>query len=147
MHPTGPGAYDDEDTLAFYDREAAAYAARNRSGEWTRLGAFVAALPKGARVLDLGCGGGQEAAAMQAAGLRVTAVDGAPGLAAEASRRLGRPVGVMRFADLDDDKGFEGIWANASLLHVPMEGLSEILRRVHRALTPGGAPRGHVQGR
>jgi SAM-dependent methyltransferase len=138
MHPSGRNAFEDDATLAFYDREAAAYADRSRSGESVRLAAFIASLAPGARVLDLGCGAGQDAAVMLAAGLRVTPLDGSPGLAAEATRRLGRPVRVMRFADLDDDKCFEGVWANASLLHVPMEGLAAILGRVWRALAPGG---------
>lgn len=131
------GAYD-EATLAFYDAEAAPYAAR-RAAEGTRaLDAFMTRLAPGARVLELGCGGGQDAAAMIAAGFEVTPTDGSPGLAAEAEKRLGRPVRIMRFDELNDVAAYDAVWANACLLHVPEGALADILGRIHNALAPGG---------
>lgn len=132
-----PERHDDE-TLAFYDREAAAYAARREEEGSRELAGFIAALGPGATVLDLGCGGGQDAVVMAGAGLRVSAIDGSPGLAAEASRRLGRTVRVMKFEDLTDERRYDGVWANASLLHVPIDGLPDVLCRVWRGLKPGG---------
>jgi SAM-dependent methyltransferase len=128
----------DEETLAFYEREAAAYAARREPRGDPRMDAFIAALAPGAAVLDLGCGGGQDAEVMLVAGLRVTAMDGSPALAAEASRRLGRAVQVRKFEELRDEARYDAVWANASLLHVPIDGLPEVLARVWRALKPGG---------
>ena len=127
----------DEDTLAFYDREAAAYAARKR-GEPTRLHRFLEQLRPRARILELGCGGGQDAELMDAAGFDVTPTDGSAGLAAQAQARLGRPVRVMRFEELDETAAYDGVWANACLLHVPEDGLADVLARIHRALKPGG---------
>ncbi|MBX3481658.1 MAG: class I SAM-dependent methyltransferase [Caulobacter sp.] len=95
-------------------------------------------MPSGGGVLDLGCGGGQDAAVMLEAGLEVDALDGSPLLAAEAERRLGRPVRVMRFEALADEDRYEGVWANASLLHVPTAALPGVIGRVWRALMPGG---------
>ena len=132
-----PERHDDE-TLAFYDREAAAYAARREAEGSGALKGFIAALTPGARVLDLGCGGGQDAQVMAEAGLRVTAVDGSLALAAEASRRLGRTVRVLKFEDLTDERRYDAVWANASLLHVPIDGLHDVLGRVWRALRPEG---------
>ncbi|NOT41509.1 MAG: class I SAM-dependent methyltransferase, partial [Alphaproteobacteria bacterium] len=59
-------------------------------------------------------------------------------MAREAEKRIGRPVRVQLFEDLDDMNAFDGIWANASLLHVPRAGLPNVLARVRRALKPGG---------
>nr|QQZ51908.1 class I SAM-dependent methyltransferase [Phenylobacterium glaciei] len=103
-----------------------------------RLTAFLAALPAGAHILDLGCGGGQDSQVMLAQGFEVTPIDGSAGLARIASDRLGRPVRVQLFEDLEDEAVFDGIWANASLLHVPTVGLPRALSRVRRALKPGG---------
>lgn len=128
----------DPQTLAFYDREAEAYAARRLPTSSPRLDAFIAALPPGAAVLELGCGGGQDAQVMLAAGLDVTPTDGSPGLATQAGQRLGRPVRVMRFDELDERDRYDGVWANACLLHVPTTGLPGVLRRIWRALRPGG---------
>ena len=127
----------DADTLAFYDREAAAYAARQR-GAPVRLQAFLEQLRPRARILELGCGAGQDAELMTAAGFDVTPTDGSAGLAAQAQARLGRPVRVMRFEELDETAAYDGVWANACLLHVPEDGLADVLARIHRALKPGG---------
>lgn len=131
------GQSHDKATLAFYATEAAAYGARSDGiGVSKSLTAFLAELPKGAAVLDLGCGAGRDTHALIEAGMAVTAVDGSPEMAREAERRLAMPVRVMLFEDLDDVNAFDGIWANASLLHVPRSGLPDVLARVHRALRP-----------
>ncbi len=130
-------AHDDE-TLAFYDREAPAYAARRPSVRNEQLETFLGLLSPGASILELGCGGGQDAAVMIAAGYDVTPTDGSPGLAAEAEKRLGLPVRLMRFEDLDARERYQAVWANACLLHVPEDALADILGRIWRALKPGG---------
>jgi len=53
------------------------------------------------------------------------------------NRSVGR-VRVMRFAALDAEAGYYGVWANACLLHVPRADLLAILARIHRALRPDG---------
>jgi SAM-dependent methyltransferase len=128
----------DEATLAFYDREAETYAARREAGSSRALAAFLSRLAPCARILELGCGGGQEAEAMIAAGFEVTPTDGSPALARIAEARLGRPVQVMRFNELDAQAEYDGVWASACLLHVPAAGLPDVLGRIHRALRPGG---------
>jgi SAM-dependent methyltransferase len=127
-----------DEPLDFYARHAAEYAARSRRGAAPQLDAFLAALPAGARILELGSGGGQDAAAMLARGFAVDATDGSPELAAEARRLLGVPVRVMRFEELDAIAAYDAVWACASLLHVRRAELVPILRRVHTAVKPGG---------
>lgn len=75
---------------------------------------------------------------MIAAGFDVDATDGCAALAAKAEARIGQPVRILRFAALDAEARYDGVWANACLLHVPRSGLPDILRRIHRALKPGG---------
>ena len=89
-------------------------------------------------VLDLGCGTGRDTQAILEAGFGVTAIDGSAEMAAEARKRTGRPVLVMLFEDMPFNQEFDGVWASASLLHVPRAGLPDVLRRVHTALKPGG---------
>jgi SAM-dependent methyltransferase len=132
------GEAHDPATLAFYDREATTYAARNGGEPSAALTDFMAALAPGAAVLELGCGGGRDSVALIAAGFQVTPTDGSAGLAAVAEKLLGLPVRVMRFDDLEEVAAYDGVWANACLLHAPAEALPEILARVRRALKPGG---------
>lgn len=129
----------DADTLGFYAAEAEIYAGRARELGETRLRRFAALIPRGGQVLELGCGGGQDSEALLALGLDVTPTDGSPELAAQAERRLGRPVAVLLFEDIATEAAFDGVWANACLLHVPRPALPGILARVQRALRPGGA--------
>lgn len=129
---------DDRTTLHFYASEAEIYAGRARELGAARLQRFADLLPAGGQVLEIGCGGGQDSQALLALGLDVTPTDGSPELAAQAQKQLGRPVSVLLFEDLVADAAFDGVWANACLLHVPRPALPSILARVHRALRPGG---------
>ena len=127
----------DEDTLRFYGSNAQAYAEREIA-KHTRLTRFLALLPPGGKVLELGCGAGAASGEMMARGFDVEPTDGSPEMAAEASRRLGRPVGTLLFQDLDKVEAYDGVWANACLLHVPRPELGEVLARIWRALKPAG---------
>ena len=127
----------DEDTLQFYRRNAGAYAGWAKPPS-TRLKGFLALLPPGGSILELGCGAGNHSAEMLAAGFSVRATDGSPEMAEIASLRLGKPVDAMRFDQLDEHEAYDGVWASACLLHVPRDELTGILRRIHRALKRDG---------
>lgn len=126
----------DPDTISFYDREAAPYA--NSSQRSAHIDAFIAAVGTGAKVLELGCGAGHDAKALIEAGIDVTATDASSKLAAVASERIGRPVRVMRFDEIIEVDAFDGVWANACLLHVPVGSLAGVLASVHASLRGGG---------
>lgn len=119
-------AYDDQ-TLQFYADTAPTYVASGPGGASRNLPGFLPLLPAGARILELGCGGGRDAAAMLAAGHDVDPTDGTPAIARQAEAFLGRPVRVMRFDELDAVAAYDAVWANASLLHVPRPDLPVIL--------------------
>lgn len=128
----------DDETLAFYAREASAYASRAREAYSSRLPDFLAQLKPGARILELGCGAGQDAAFMIGRGFAVTPTDGSLELASHAEARLGMPVRILPFDRLDESDAYDAVWANACLLHVPFAALPAVLARIHRALVPGG---------
>ncbi|MBP1860812.1 class I SAM-dependent methyltransferase [Rhizobium herbae] len=128
----------DTETLRFYATEAEVYALRSRATKNARLDGFLTGLPAGARILELGCGGGQDSHAMLARGFDVTPTDGSPEMAEQAERLLGRPVAVLAFDRLDETAAYDAVWASACLLHVPRQELAAVLSRIHRALKPGG---------
>ena len=119
----------DPETLAFYGSEACAYVARYRGEKSHDLAGFLDRLPPAGRVLELGCGGGGDTAAMLAYGFDVVPTDGSPEMAREASAFLGRPVQVLRFEDLEYEQVYDGVWASACLLHVPLADLSTVSTR------------------
>ena len=74
---SGADAKDDR-TLKFYSKEAPVYTASGKGGVSRHLTGFLQRLPEGAKVLELGCGGGRDAEAMIAAGFDVQPTDGTP---------------------------------------------------------------------
>jgi cyclopropane fatty-acyl-phospholipid synthase-like methyltransferase len=128
----------DNTTLAFYAEQAQAYTSRGQDAAAHVLDIFLERLPPGASVLELGCGAGQDSEFMIARGFDVTPTDGTAEIAQAAERRLGRPVGVLLFGDIDVRERFDGVWANACLLHVPRAELPGIIARIRAALKPGG---------
>ena len=127
----------DNDTLKFYADNAADYI-QHANAPTPQLTAFLARLPEGGAVLELGTGNGRDAAAMLAAGFAVTPSDASPELAAQAAARLGHPVRILAFDELDDVALYDGVWACAALLHAPRAELTGDFARIFRALRPGG---------
>lgn len=129
----------DKSTLDFYTAEACAYADR-AAGHATEapLGEFAAALPPGGDVLDFGCGPGWAAAHFKDLGFAVTAIDGSPGLAAQARARYGLVVTVMQFDVFEARAAFDGIWASFCLLHDSRAAMPGHLSRLHRSLRTDG---------
>ncbi len=128
----------DPDTIAFYQARAPHWVFHSGEAHSYQLDAFLDRLPKGAAVLELGCGGGRDAAHIRARGFAVDASDAVPALVARANQAFGVGARVMAFHELDADAAYAGVWAHASLLHCPRNALPDVLARVHRALMPGG---------
>ena len=99
---------------------------------------FMKQLPPQACVLDFGCGVGNCAAVMRAAGHLVTCQDASPEMAAMARDLFGLEVEIMSFDKLELETAFDAVWASFSLLHIPKSDLPDILARLHLALRPGG---------
>lgn len=133
----------DEKTIEVYDARAAEYARQNKDLE-DRNGLldFCEALPKGAHVLDLGCGPGHYAAFFANHGCLVDAVDASLEMVRLADMHEGV---TARHASFDDISGvaiYDGIWANFSLLHAPRADFPRHLAALHRACKP--AARFHI---
>ena len=99
---------------------------------------FLDKLPKHAYILDFGCGSGRDTKVFLDNGYQVDAVDGSEEVCHEASRITGIAVKQMFFSDLDADTVYDGIWACASILHLPRTELKDVLNRISKALKPQG---------
>ena len=131
-------ATHDPRTLDYYSTSAAPYLASRPDRHSRHLELFMNALPKGGRVLELGCGSGRDTQVLLRQGFDVEPTDGCAEIAAIAETELGRPVKVMRHDQLDAFDEFDGVWANATLLHVPRSGLAHVLTLIRRALKANG---------
>jgi len=99
---------------------------------------FLPLLPKGGTILDAGCGSGRDALHFARQGFDVTAFDASPEMVRAAGELLGRRILVMTFLDVDWEERFDGIWACASLLHVPRDEIDEAIYRLAATLKPSG---------
>ncbi len=93
---------------------------------------FLENLPKGKQaILDVGCGSGRDSVFFANQGFDVTAIDGSQNLidlAKETDNRVNWQ--CMTFEEIDAQNWqnhFTGIWACASLLHVPFDDLTKLL--------------------
>jgi SAM-dependent methyltransferase len=97
-------------------------------------------LPAGARLLDLGCGGGQDAGDLARRGYRIVGVDRTSALLSAGRHRY--PSLPLVRADLCDlpfqAMSFDGLWAAASLMHFPKPDARRILADLYKLVRPGG---------
>jgi SAM-dependent methyltransferase len=128
----------DPDTIAFYQARAPHWVFHSGERHSHQLDAFLDRLPPGSAVLELGCGGGRDAARIRERGFAIDATDAVPALVRRANEAFALGARVMAFHELEAEAAYAGVWAHASLLHCPRAALPDVLARVHRALLAGG---------
>ncbi|HEY0649315.1 class I SAM-dependent methyltransferase [Phenylobacterium sp.] len=127
-------------SVEFYEENAEDFFRRSIDADMAAgWQAFAALLKPGARVLDAGCGSGRDALALSRMGFAVTAMEASPKLATLARAHTGLPVQVLTFDQIAWRDAFDGVWACASLLHVPRAELPAVMTRIRDALVAGGA--------
>ena len=101
------------------------------------------------KILDFGCGPGRDLKAFTALGHTAVGLEGAARFAEMARAYSGCEVWRQDFLALDLPAGhFDGVFANASLFHVPSQALPTVLAQLHATLKPQGVlfssnPRGN----
>lgn len=131
-----------DSTLAHYEEAAERYWLGTRDHDVSQnVEALIEAL-EGAgpfRILDLGCGPGRDLATFRALGHEPVGLDGSLRFVEMARRHAEVPVLHQNFLALDlPAASFDGVFANATLFHVPSAALPEVLARLHACLRPGG---------
>ncbi len=143
-------------TLGHYESHADAFWEGTREHDVTQnYAALLEALDRGAagdggagssgsvkgalRILDFGCGPGRDLIALRAMGHQPVGLDGCAAFVAMAKKHSGCEVLHQSFFALElEAERFDGVFANASLFHVPRGLLPRVLRSLHETLAPGG---------
>jgi SAM-dependent methyltransferase len=138
--------HDDRDisarTLAYYDGQAEAFREGTRDHDVSQnidalLSRIEASPPF--TILDFGCGPGRDLRALRARGHVAIGLEGAPAFVAMARSGSGCEVWQQDFLALSlPASRFDGIFANASLFHVPARDLPRVLRELRDSLKPRG---------
>lgn len=129
-------------TLEDYERRAADFWRGTRDHDVSQnIDAFLRHLEGRPpfTLLDLGCGPGRDLKTFASLGHRAIGLEGAPSFAAMAREHSGCEVWLQDFLSLDlPPRHFDGIFANASLFHVPSQALPGVLQALRAALKPRG---------
>ena len=126
-------------TLNYYNENAQSFASGTVSVEFTEMqDIFLEKLDPGAYILDFGCGAGRDTKYFLSQGYLVDAMDGSEQLCRIASDHTGIKVRQMLFQELEVNEKYDGIWACASILHLPKKELKEVLKKMLTALKTDG---------
>lgn len=126
-------------TLTYYNQNATQFYTSTVSVEFTATQQrFLSHLSVSATILDFGCGSGRDTKAFLDQGYRVEAIDGSAELCKLATAHTGIQVRHMLFQELSAVNKYDGIWACSSILHLPKDELSEVMRKMSAALKPNG---------
>ena len=130
---------DIDKTLKYYNENAQSFASGTVSVKFTEVqDKFLEKLNPDAYILDFGCGAGRDTKYFLSRGYQVDAVDGSEQLCRIASEYTGIKVRQMLFQELDEKEKYDGIWACASILHLPKKQLREVLKNMYAALISKG---------
>lgn len=127
------------DSIDYYNKYAAKVFEETVDQDMTEVRLeFLELLEEGDTVLDLGCGSGRDSLIFYELGYDVTAMDASEEMCKLAEIHTDLEVLRLSFEEMDFDSVFDGIWACASLIHVPKKELSDILTKIARALKDSG---------
>lgn len=132
-------AYFTTRTLEYYNANASAFASDTAGVDFTRTQEkFLFKLQPGDYILDFGCGSGRDTKYFLEHGMKVDAVDGSKEMCRLASEYTGITVRPLLFQKLDGEAIYDGIWACASILHLPKPELKLVLGKMAGTLKPEG---------
>ena len=126
-------------TINYYNKYTKSFIQTTRFVDFTNIqNKFLSYLPSGASILDFGCGSGRDTKYFLKRNYNVTAIDGSEEICKEASKYTGIKVKQMLFEELNDQNIYDGIWACASILHLKKCELSDMIKRLYKALKEDG---------
>ena len=126
-------------TIEYYEKNAAAFIESTINANVSDLyKPFEELLTPGCRILDLGCGSGRDSKYFAEKGYDVVALDPSPAMCAQTRALVHILVYEMRAEKMQFSNEFGGVWACASLLHVPRDKQKNVLHRIATALKDEG---------
>lgn len=125
--------------MNYYDLNAEEFFNETVNADMTpHYNEFLQKIPENGSILDAGCGSGRDAKIFKSLNYKVTAIDGSIEMCKLASEYANVTIKQMQFQDINFKNEFDGIWASASLLHVPSDEIDSILNKLKDSLKENG---------
>lgn len=126
-------------TIEYYNENAQKFVEATVNVDFHQMqNRFLNKLQEGAYILDFGCGSGRDTKYFLEQGYQVEAMDGSEELCKLASELTGAEVKHIYFQDLDEEEKYDGIWACSSILHLNMDELEDVMKKMTIALKAKG---------
>lgn len=126
-------------TINYYDKKAKEFIKSTAFVKFDNMyHKFLEKLPKPSVILDFGCGSGRDTKYFIEQGHQVEAVDGSSELCKLATEFTGIKVKHMYFQELSEVKKYDGIWACSSILHLSVDELEDVMKKMEVALKNDG---------
>ena len=126
-------------TIEYYNENAKQFIETTANVEFHHMqNRFLDKLPKGAYILDFGCGSGRDTKCFIEQGYCVDAIDGSEELCRLASELTGVDVKHMYFQELSEIEKYDGIWACSSILHLHLDDLEDVMKKMTIAVKSSG---------
>lgn len=125
-------------TLDYYNKNADSFVEGTVSVDFSNTQVKFIEYLQGKKILDFGCGSGRDTKYFLDAGFDVEAIDGSIELCKSASEYTGINVKHMLFQELDAKEAYDGIWACASILHLPKSEIKAVIAKMVAALVDSG---------
>ena len=126
-------------TINYYDINAKEFVEGTLNVDFkTTQDKFINKLPAKGYILDFGCGSGRDTKYFLAKDFNVDAIDGSIELCKIASEYTNIKVNHMYFNELSIVNKYDGIWACSSILHLSLDDLVDIFKRMSKALKDEG---------
>ena len=131
--------HSESSTIQYYEDHADEYVNATAGVNMESLyQPFLECIPQGGMILDAGCGSGRDTKAFLDRGYRVMAIDASAKMTEATTRLTRQPAQQLELQQLDSTGKFDGIWACATVLHIPLSELDDVVVRLIAALRPGG---------
>lgn len=129
----------DNDTIDYYDQNAEQYFKKTKDADMTEnCDRFIRHVIPGGKIVDIGAGSGRDILYFKSKGFRVEGMDASIELCRLASAYTSINVKCLRIQDWNPTEVYDGIWANASLLHLTLKEIKEFFFRAESYLTDYG---------
>lgn len=126
-------------TIDYYNNNADQYFSDTVNVDMTECcDRFLKYVVPGGRIIDIGAGSGRDIKYFKDRGYVVEGIDASEEMCRLAADYSGAEVSCERIQDWQPEEIYDGIWANASLLHLMFNEIEEFVCRASDYLKPNG---------